>query len=313
MHHLLPTILLLLPALGWCLDEYGLPDAKPSEGDENTWYQVELLEFADSRFDHASEHWPEVDAYYPANMVIVGGKPTDGAMPASLWQLADLQEYEALLGPRDLTGGSNVREREPELLFEEYSRRRPRDRNFTTLSDQDLITGLTFDQPSADESVSLEASADSATGDGSSTNAIGVSLEELFDDDRSAAFRALDSDGYHLGTFRTRLMRSRNYRVLYHRAWQQPIPSSEIARPLLIQGGDRFDDRYELDGTITISRARFLHLDTRLWYTTFDRVSAGPGAQAIDLRQLRTSDLDLAKDYPELYQYEANRSSHVPQ
>ena len=38
--------------------------------------------------------------------------------------------------------------------------------------------------------------------------------------------------------------------------------------PILIQAGSRYDDYFELDGTLSISRSRYLHLDADLYSST---------------------------------------------
>lgn len=60
------------------------------------------------------------------------------------------------------------------------------------------------------------------------------------------------------------------YRVLFHEAWRQPVLEQQRAPALLIHGGEQFGEHYELEGSITLSVARYLHLHTRLWHTEFE-------------------------------------------
>jgi hypothetical protein len=62
--------------------------------------------------------------------------------------------------------------------------------------------------------------------------------------------------------------RTGKYRILYHQAWWQPVPARTQALPLVLDHSG--DDRSypPLQGTITLSRSRFLHLDTNLWLNT---------------------------------------------
>lgn len=89
---------------------------------------------------------------------------------------------------------------------------------------------------------------------------------------------------------------SGNYRTLFYGRWQQPIPANQTTLPIYLQGGnaisasaplaapqpmtsdvpDASDNTAatestsvslpELQGTLTLSRAHYLHLDTNLWF-----------------------------------------------
>ncbi|MFM7272494.1 MAG: CsiV family protein, partial [Gammaproteobacteria bacterium] len=62
-----------------------------------------------------------------------------------------------------------------------------------------------------------------------------------------------------------RIGNSREYRLLGHYAWRQPLPAPGQAEHLLVTGGAASGDHFELEGYITLSRSRFLHVDTTLW------------------------------------------------
>ncbi len=65
-----------------------------------------------------------------------------------------------------------------------------------------------------------------------------------------------------------RLQRSNVYRVVFHRAWIQPVPDRDQLRPMLIQVGERGGGNSRIEGFLGITRGRYLHLDARLWYAT---------------------------------------------
>lgn len=65
------------------------------------------------------------------------------------------------------------------------------------------------------------------------------------------------------------LERSNKHRVLFHSAWRQPVWSRDEAPSLLISGGDQYGEQTELSGSINLSVARYLHLNTNLWFTQF--------------------------------------------
>jgi hypothetical protein len=88
------------------------------------------------------------------------------------------------------------------------------------------------------------------------------------------------------------LSRDPRYRVLFHESWRQPVVDLDSAPSLLIHGGETYGEHQELEGSITISVARYLHLHTNLWLSEFTR-NYGQNQQS--WRQD-----DNAKDWPTL-------------
>ncbi len=84
-----------------------------------------------------------------------------------------------------------------------------------------------------------------------------------------AAFILLSKDQYQLGDVVKRTLAQADFRLLFHQAWRQPMDKRYEAAHLLIRGGDQFDSHYELEGSINLSVARYLHLTTDLWLSTF--------------------------------------------
>ena len=62
------------------------------------------------------------------------------------------------------------------------------------------------------------------------------------------------------------------HRVLYHRAWIQSLKKSSKANAIVIFGGQQYEDQYQLEGHLTISKDRFLHIKTDLWLKEFTPV-----------------------------------------
>ena len=94
--------------------------------------------------------------------------------------------------------------------------------------------------------------------------------------------------------------------MLRHTAWRQPIREGE-SWPILVQTGEQFGDQFEVDGTLTVRRARFLHADADLWYTQFAEDEYAPAAalpQNIDPAR--------ARDFPELLAASQNQSRYIP-
>ncbi len=55
------------------------------------------------------------------------------------------------------------------------------------------------------------------------------------------------------------------YKVLYHQAWRQPGISPRKAPWLLVSGGKALGSHHELEGSIRLHLASYLHLETNLW------------------------------------------------
>lgn len=69
---------------------------------------------------------------------------------------------------------------------------------------------------------------------------------------------------------RNRLERRKKFRIMFHEAWNMPVYDRENSTPILIKGGEQYDNLFELEGSIRISVARYLHLDTNLYLREFE-------------------------------------------
>lgn len=70
-----------------------------------------------------------------------------------------------------------------------------------------------------------------------------------------------------------RMRRSRPYRPLYRGAWRQTMQATEQAPSILIRGGEKYGEHYQLEGSIKLSLDRYLHINTDLWLSEFERAS----------------------------------------
>ncbi|MCQ3830657.1 hypothetical protein HXX02_14550 [Microbulbifer elongatus] len=61
------------------------------------------------------------------------------------------------------------------------------------------------------------------------------------------------------------LTRDPGYEVLFHKTWRQVLQTERNAPAVLINGGDVSGDHHQLEGSVTLSVARYLHLSTDLW------------------------------------------------
>lgn len=74
--------------------------------------------------------------------------------------------------------------------------------------------------------------------------------------------RRMNSDAY---AFRV----TEGYRLLWHQAWQQPLVDVDDAPWIVVEGGEEFASRFEIEGSLRIHLSRFLHMTANLWLTDF--------------------------------------------
>lgn len=83
-------------------------------------------------------------------------------------------------------------------------------------------------------------------------------------------FTLLKRDQLQLADSARGIQRDSNLRVLFHQAWRQPMVSLERAPAIIVTGGEKMDEHYELEGSVTFSVSRYLHMHTNLWLTEFE-------------------------------------------
>jgi hypothetical protein len=87
-------------------------------------------------------------------------------------------------------------------------------------------------------------------------------------------FVLLESNHFQLDGF-ARNLRANHNEILFHAAWKQPLTQhldqkgEAKGTSLLINGGNRYDNHYELEGSVTLSLQRYLHIATNLWLSHF--------------------------------------------
>lgn len=100
-------------------------------------------------------------------------------------------------------------------------------------------------------------------------------------------FRPLSEPEWTLTGEKAALEESRNYRVLYHRSWVQPVPGRNDIIPIRIDAGDVYGSQHELQGYLDLYVERYLHLNTDLQLIRYAQTdnpfrlideSANPGA-----------------------------------
>ncbi|MFT5481962.1 MAG: hypothetical protein ACI9GW_000609 [Halieaceae bacterium] len=87
-----------------------------------------------------------------------------------------------------------------------------------------------------------------------------------------AAFQKLPKAEWDLAEQDQRMRWSRDYRVLYHEAWRQPLHEEGSAVSVVISGGDSRGQYSELQGTIQLHASRYLHVAASLWLNGDEQV-----------------------------------------
>lgn len=113
----------------------------------------------------------------------------------------------------------------------------------------------------------------------------------------SGAFTQLSPDGYTLTRFRNALASARGYHVLFYRAWRQATYDRQHAVPYPVHsmagGGDT------VEGTVTLIRERFLHLDIDLMLLQPAAAAGanGPVYRLTESRRIHSSEIQYF-DHP---------------
>lgn len=89
------------------------------------------------------------------------------------------------------------------------------------------------------------------------------------------AFVALSEFERQLIEQRETIEKSRNYKLLFHEAWNQPVPGRDAVIPIRIDAGERFGRQSELQGYISLYVERYLHFSTDLHLIEYEK-SADP-------------------------------------
>lgn len=63
------------------------------------------------------------------------------------------------------------------------------------------------------------------------------------------------------------LQRDSGYQVLFHKTWRQVLQTERNAPAVLISGGQQDGNHHQLEGSVTLSVSRYLHLSTDLWFS----------------------------------------------
>lgn len=84
------------------------------------------------------------------------------------------------------------------------------------------------------------------------------------------AFYLLPASERQLNAQAQKLQRSARFEVLFHNAWRQVITNKKTSKAIIINGGQTFGQHQALEGSIRLSVATYLELQTNLWLAQFD-------------------------------------------
>jgi hypothetical protein len=84
------------------------------------------------------------------------------------------------------------------------------------------------------------------------------------------AFYRLPASERQLNAQAQKLERSGRFELLFHNAWRQIITNKKASKAILISGGPTFGQHQALEGSIRLSVATYLELQTNLWLSQFD-------------------------------------------
>ena len=263
------------------------------------WYQIDVILFTPKSADLDEESWPEVDRTYPADVTAV----TDG----DVFKLSQLEQLDVLLPAATVAVtpelGAN------DFAFEGQSNR---DRNRRVI---ERVTGASDgDSGNASNEADTDGISQSSERDTGTNIPAALSVEDIIDTalalgspnaEGALAFSSREADSSLQAILRS-LRRSSRFTALSHQSWVQPIGSEPT--PVLVQAGQRYDDRFEVSGTLSFSRSRFLHVQTNLWYTIFEPRSSESNPFLPGFQSNLSNEVLL--QYPELVKVERERGQY---
>lgn len=117
-----------------------------------------------------------------------------------------------------------------------------------------------------------DPNAATATASPETTNSIGTNSTPLTStvDLTKEPFYLLPAAERQLNAQAKRLENNSRFEVLFHQAWRQVITNKKASKAILINGGQQFGQHQTLEGSIRLSVATYLELQTNFWYSQFD-------------------------------------------
>jgi hypothetical protein len=118
--------------------------------------------------------------------------------------------------------------------------------------------------------------------------------EELYVPQYETPFLLLDKEFRELNESAAALDR-RQYNVVFHEAWRFAADEGAADPWVIIKAGQRFEDRFQLEGSLRFYKSRFLHFESDLWLLQFANIDTSSPATLIQLPDFPTA-LESAED-----------------
>ncbi len=81
------------------------------------------------------------------------------------------------------------------------------------------------------------------------------------------SYQELSNSSFFLSNTDQRIRNAGGMRVLFHKVWSQPVINGRSSQPIRIQAGRLMEDgQYELSGTVTMDRGKYLHFKPDLQF-----------------------------------------------
>ena len=228
-------------------------------------YQIEVIVFkrlnAASASDANAADQNRPPAIWPSNLIAIAPAPTEARRPF-IWSQAVMLAEDSDTQQGSDSSKASIDATKPVFLLASESkaglyRRRLEQLNLNAKNDA-TDPNLERDRLRRDQRDAL--------------------LQAAFYPAAPYAFSEISGNERQLEGPARSIRRSSLYALLLHQSWQQPI--DQTPTPILIQGGQQFGDRFELEGTLSLRRQRFLHVEADLWLTQFSPQRALPAAKA---------------------------------
>lgn len=148
---------------------------------------------------------------------------------------------------------------------------------FTVAEQPESYIELLFDNPeSLEESEQDDIESELSTEESAADNTDQTETD-LVEEQKTGleAFKPLPEEERQLIEQAAALSRGNRYQLLFHEAWNQPVPDRNSVIPIKITGGEQFGRHHELHGFISLYVERYLHLSTDLHLVEYE-LSSNP-------------------------------------
>jgi hypothetical protein len=260
--------------------------------DYEPWYHVEIILFANLNPAGSNEMVTAEQHFYPSNLVSIGPEDDEQRVPLNLEQQAHLVDDQlwfdsdqTVVLPEAWEFGDilsdSVDDRSDEAAENNYHNDYQNDYQNALTSPEDQTPEIA--PHTEDEALSQQPAVDSEDIDltDSLTEPLGALplpttppptfdialLQQELANRGPRAFTELGKETRNLDGIARSIRRSSGYRLLRHLAWRQPMTDEADALPVMMQLGEELDGKFEIEGTLSFYRSRYLHVTTDLWFT----------------------------------------------